>query len=130
MRIAFIPFLVSVLPGIAAATEPTVKIADMTSWSIVCSGAATECEEYAAKEFQTLFHGLTGKELPITEKAPGSKGAIFIGPDAVASSGQPVPTAPLGEEGLRIDVGEEIVSIHGGRPRGTLYGIYEFFEEL
>ncbi|MFV2068834.1 MAG: alpha-glucuronidase family glycosyl hydrolase, partial [Pirellulales bacterium] len=130
MRLALIPFLVCVAPGIAGAGDPSVALADMTSWTIVCSRGATECEQYAATEFQALFKGMIGKVLPIAEKTPDNKGALFIGPQAVAISGEPLPTDKLGEEGLRIHVGENAVCIHGGRPRGTLYGVYEFFEAL
>ena len=31
---------------------------------------------------------------------------------------------------MRISVGKKAVGIDGGGPRGTLYGVYEFFEDL
>jgi hypothetical protein len=101
----------------------------MTSWQIVCDPAATPCERYAAGEFQTLFRAMTGVELPLAEKATSGTGAVLIGPDAVAKAGQKPAPAELGEEGLRIQVSGKSVAIDGGRPRGTLYGVYEFFEE-
>lgn len=130
MRVALILFLLCVASGIAGADEPSVTFADMTSWTIVCGDRATECERYAATEFQALFKGLTGKELPVTEKAPDGRGVFLIGPQAVARSGKSVATDTLGEEGSHIRVDRDVVCIYGGRPRGTLYGVYEFFEAL
>jgi len=102
----------------------------MTSWKIVCDPAATESERYAATEFQRLFKAMTGAALPLVATAVADSGAVFIGPDAVAHSGQPTDRRALGEEALRIRVAPKAVCIDGGRPRGTLYGVYEFFEEL
>lgn len=113
----------------AGAGGRSVTIAEMKTWQIVCDSGATESERYAAGEFQTLFKGLTGKTLPIVQESAGS-GAIFIGPDAVARFTKTTPSDSLGEEGLCISVQNNAVCITGGRPRGVLYGVYEFFEEL
>lgn len=113
-----------------AMAERSIAPGDMTSWRIVCSTSATESERYAAAEFQSLFKGLTGTELPIAADAEAGHGAVFIGPDAVARAGYPTNWEKRGEEALRIIVTKQAVFIDGARPRGTLYGVYEFFEEL
>lgn len=112
------------------ADKSALTPAAMTSWKIVCDAAATESERYAATEFQRLFKEMTGAMLPVVATATADSGAVWIGPDAVARSGQPADRRALGEEALRIRVGPKAVGIDGGRPRGTLYGVYEFFEEL
>ncbi len=117
------------LTAMAACAESITPTA-MTSWKIVCAAAATPSEKYAATEFQRLFKEVAGKELPLGEAADAQSGAIFIGPDAVLGSGQPTDRTALGEEALRIRVAANAVCIDGGRPRGTLYGVYEFFEEF
>jgi hypothetical protein len=112
-------------PGTAAMT-----VADLKSWAIVCDAAATETEQYAAGEFQLLFQEMTGTELPIvTLPAPGQN-TIFIGPGAAKKAGETDDIAALGEEGFCLRVANDAICIYGGRPRGTLYGVYEFFEEL
>jgi len=114
----------------AAAAAERLTPAAMATWSIVCHPAATPSEQHAALEFQRLFKEVIGRELPLVGNAPAEPGAIFIGPDAVSGSGQRADGEALGEEALRIRVTPQAVGIDGGRPRGTLYGVYEFFEEL
>lgn len=116
--------------GAPRMTEKAISPAEMMSWQIVCDPSATESERYAATEFQSLFKGMTGRELPIVAKTQEGGGAVFVGPDAVERSGRPSAWEKLGEEGLQLRVAKNAVYIDGGRPRGTLYGVYEFFEEL
>jgi hypothetical protein len=129
MRISVL-ILAGLLARAAGAEPNSLLLADMRSWKLVCGPAATESERYAALEFQRLFQGLTGVDLPLAETARADSGNVFVGPDAVASSGQLGDHRALGEETLRLQVTPKAVCIDGGRPRGTLYGVYEFFEEL
>lgn len=123
----------SILWILLATTAParsSLTPGEMLNWKIVCALSATESEKYAATEFQRLFKEMAGKELPSISAADSTSGAIFIGPDAVARSGQPTDRRALGGESFRLRVAPNAVCIDGGRPRGTLYGVYEFFEEL
>lgn len=129
MRISVLTLVLAVLTA-TAADRRTVTPATMISWKIVCDSSATQSERYAATEFQRLFKEMTGAMLPLAETANAGSGAVFIGPEAVARSGQPLDRRALGEEALRIRVAPNAVCIDGGRPRGTIYGVYEFFEEL
>ena len=96
---------------------------------IICSTGATKSELYAASEFQRLFKEFTGKELSIAKTEPQSGKSILIGAEAVAAAGLQVNTEKLGEEGFKIEIAKDKLAIYGGRPRGTLYGVYEFFEQ-
>ncbi len=96
---------------------------------IVCNSEATESELYAAKEFQRLFKGFTGKELTIATSSSESEKVILIGNDAATTAGLKVNTKEMGEEGFKIEIAGDKLAIFGGRPRGTLYGVYEFFEQ-
>ena len=111
-------------------TKAALTPGEMRGWKIVVAPTATESEKYAAAEFQRLFKEMTGSELPLGSSSDTASGTIFVGPDAVLASGQPTDRRALGEEMLRIRIGKNAVCIDGGRPRGTLYGVYEFFEEL
>ncbi|MGC9328741.1 MAG: DUF4838 domain-containing protein, partial [Candidatus Hinthialibacter sp.] len=58
-----------------------------------------------------------------------TSGNIFIGESAaMKKSAAGFSIDDVGEEGLRIRIAKNQLIIAGGRPRGTLYGVYEFFE--
>ena len=96
---------------------------------IICGSEATKSELYAASEFQRLFREFTGKELSIERTDLQSGNIILIGADAVAAAGLQANTEKMGEEGFTIDIAMDKLAVYGGRPRGTLYGVYEFFEQ-
>ena len=107
-----------------------VDLAAMNGWDIVVGEDATPAELYAAEEFQTLFGQATGAKLPISRAAERPGRHVFIGPGA-AMKASPVgfDTVGFGPEDLRIVVREDAICIAGGRPRGTLYGVYTFLED-
>jgi hypothetical protein len=107
------------------AQQGTIRLADMADWPVVCLPSAIASERYAAEEFHRLFLAATGSTLSLVDSVPASGPAILIGPDATGVT----DIDGFGEEGLRIRVAADGLAIDGGRPRGTLYGVYEFFEE-
>ncbi len=113
----------------AAAPLGKLDVAGMQGWTIVVADDALASEKYAASEFQLLFKQATGIDLPVASVPPGRKHNIFIGAGA-ALTASPVgfSVAKLGDEGLHIRIKANNIAIAGGRPRGTLYGVYEFFE--
>ncbi|NOY77536.1 MAG: DUF4838 domain-containing protein [Calditrichaeota bacterium] len=106
-----------------------LPVTALRSWKIVVSPDAIPSERYAAEEFQTLFRQGTGWMLPITTEADSGGHHIFIGfSHPMARSDAGFSTRGMGEEALRIRIRPDNMAIAGGRPRGTLYGVYEFFE--
>lgn len=96
---------------------------------IICSSGATKSELYAAREFQRLFKEFTGKELAIDRTDSLSGKIILIGAEASAAADLQFNTEKMGEEGFNINIAGDKLAIYGGHPRGTLYGVYEFFEQ-
>lgn len=96
---------------------------------IICSSAATKSELYAANEFQRLFKEFTGKELAIDRTDSQNGKSILIGTDATTAAGLQANPEKMGEEGFYIYIAKDKLAIYGGLPRGTLYGVYEFFEQ-
>jgi uncharacterized protein DUF4838/glycosyl hydrolase family 67 len=129
MRNLLLACLVCLAVSKDSAGEPPLTLGEMESWKIVCDPAAIESESFAASEFQALFRELTGIQLPVEKTIPEQGQVILIGPEAVAASGVRVNAEELGEEGFHLQVSRKKITIFGGRPRGTLYGVYEFFEE-
>lgn len=118
---------------ISRARPPKVVYLDcsqMREWDIVVDESAIPSEKYAAEEFKQFFMQATGIDLPIRADALSASGHVYIGPGAAfEKSGCAFDTAAMGEEELRIIVKTDRIAIAGGRPRGTLYGIYQFLED-
>ena len=60
MRLGLVALVIPIAAAAAGAGERGLIPAQMSSWQIVCGPGATECERYAAAEFQALFKGMTG----------------------------------------------------------------------
>ena len=94
-----------------------LTVSAMQNWHITVSDDATASEKYAAEEFQKWFNQATQLTLPLD--ATRDDGQITIGAS---------PT--LGDEDIEITVNSSQIQISGGMPRGILYAVYQFLEEL
>ncbi|MCK4376254.1 MAG: DUF4838 domain-containing protein, partial [Candidatus Brocadiae bacterium] len=101
-----------------------VDLCAMRGWDIVVGGDATPGERYAAEEFRDYLGRATGIWLPLTGSAQAPAGHVLIGPGAAGRD-----PAAFGPEDLFISVDKGRIAICGGRPRGTLYGVYTFLED-
>lgn len=118
------------LAGCAGAARPRpVDLVAITDWPLVVDAAATPAEVYAAEEFRRLYALVSGAELGKDSAGEGAAlpdgPVIRIGPGAAAAAGV---VGDYGPEELHIRVDASGIVITGGRPRGTLYGVYTFFE--
>jgi hypothetical protein len=127
--IALLGLCSSTVAGRAA--EPQgVDLAALKGWDIVVSAQAIASEAYAAEELQQFVAEATGEKLPIRQEAQGGAHHIFVGEStAMRAANVGFDTAGMGEEDLRIVVRDANIAIAGGRPRGTLYGVYTFLED-
>ena len=91
---------------------------------IVVASDAILSERYAAEEFQRFFERASGVLLPIEEAGDETRAQVLIGPGAMG-----VDAEDLGPEELCVAVTDSTVAIAGGRPRGTLYGVYSLLED-
>ena len=107
-----------------------LKYSEMCGWDIVVDNEAIPSENYAAKEFQRFFEQATGILLPIRNTETYGSNQVYIGTGkALVDGGVMVDVSELGEEGLHIIIKKNSLVIVGGRPRGTLYGVYQFLED-
>lgn len=110
--------------------EVYLKCSQMKDWDIVVDADAIPSEKYAAQEFQRWFKEATGMLLPVSSTAQEAAHHVYIGQGAALDkSGVKANVAELGDEGLCVVVREDLLVIVGGRPRGTLYGVYQFLED-
>ena len=126
--IAIIAALVTIaLPGALATSS--LDLNRLRGWTIVVADEAIPSEQFAAVELQKLLEESVGTKLPMQSKPPEPLHNIFVGPSpALESSSVCFKADDLGDEGLRIRIETNNVAIAGGRPRGTLYAVYEFAE--
>ena len=111
-------------------SAPTLNCSQMRDWDIIASPDAIPAERTAVHELQRLFAQATGVQLPVRYHAADTVRHVYVGPSAALNqSGLGLDTASMGEEELQVVVEKERVAIVGGRPRGTLYGVYQFLED-
>ncbi len=101
-----------------------------SAYSIVVATNALPSERYAGQELQTYIRKITGVTLPIiTDATRGASREILLG-DTYRSRklGIAVDEAGLGTDGFVLRTAGKRLVIAGGKPRGTLYGVYELLE--
>ena len=107
-----------------------VDLSDCIGWNIVVDAAAIPSELYAAHEFQQYFEQATGTRLPIVNDVNDPNDHVYIGAGpAMRASAVGFDVDDFGDEDFRIIVRDQNIAVAGGRPRGTLYGIYTFLED-
>jgi hypothetical protein len=119
-----------IVGGAFAANSGGVDLAALDGWDIVVAPDAIASEIYAAEEFRDHLALAGGAKFSIVSAAEPSGRQVFIGPgQAMRKSSVGFETIQFGPEDLRIVVRDENIAIAGGRPRGTLYGVYTFLED-
>ncbi|MDP4266645.1 MAG: DUF4838 domain-containing protein [Bacteroidota bacterium] len=117
------------ISGIACANGEQIDLMQLKDWLIILDKDAIPSEKFAAEEFQNLFAKTTGINLRIGYKPISENNNIFLGySESMKKSNVGFDITELKEEGLRINIKTNNIAIAGGRPRGTLYGVYEFAE--
>lgn len=102
-----------------------------TSYKIVVSEHASECERHAAEEMQAYLKKISTAEAEIVTDdvvALGEK-AISIGKTALSDAAD-FSTENLNLDGFRIKTAGNTLLIKGQRDRGTLYGVYDYLEKF
>jgi hypothetical protein len=129
-QIAACIFLVWLAHSLWAAPPQGVDLAALDGWDIVLGDDALPSERFAAEEFQRHLATATGHELPIVSSVDRTDHHIFIGASRLLShSDHGFSVDDFGPEDLRMVIRDGNIVIAGGRPRGTLYGVYTFLED-
>ncbi len=131
MQTLAVATLITGLASVVLAAVPRgVDLARMNDWDIIVAEDALSSETYAAEEFRDHFERASGVRLAINHASDRPDRHVFIGPsDLMRASPGGFDVAAMGDEDLRIVVREPCICIAGGRPRGTLYGVYTFLED-
>ena len=98
-----------------------------TACHIASSPTATPAEQFAAEELALFLEKITGAEFPIVAGGTHEGPAIHIGwTERAKATG--IDLEQLGEEEWVVRSEGRDLILTGGRPRGTLYAVYEFLE--
>lgn len=99
-------------------------------YRIVVAEDAILAERHAAEELRRFLLQAAGADLPVCGDGSGMEEyEIVVGENAHSRLlGLDVASEGLGGEGFVIRAVGNRVVIAGGKPRGTLYGVYEFLE--
>ncbi len=129
---ALVVLLVRCDPALA---DDTLVLADngTTSYVIVLPADPAAPMQTAAKELQDFLHQVTGATFPITSAAETRPGApqIVLGPSARCQQLLPkTKLDQLGHDAIVIKAVGNSLILAGRPPRGTLYAVYTFLEDV
>ncbi len=102
-------------------------------YTITLAADAIPPEKTAAEQLQATLKEITGATFPITTEEAGEEPArptiwVGAGPRVRTLLAEP-DWEQLGRDGIRLkSVGEDLI-LAGGRPRGSLYAVFEFLEK-
>jgi uncharacterized protein DUF4838 len=114
--------------GCAALQPESITLADKgkTVYVITHSVGASKSEQFAARELAVYLGKLTGAEFSIVIGSNAAR-SIQVG-DTVLAQKASIDVSKLGREEWVIKTVGDTLFIAGGKPRGTLYGVYAFLE--
>ena len=132
MRLLFLLSLIISLPAFAQTNLP-LATNGQSDFVIALASDAVPAEKTAARELQKYIQQISGANLPVKsetnvpEKAPQI--LVGAGPRVRKMLANQNWNA-LGADGIVLKtIGNKLI-LAGGRPRGTLYAVYEFLETL
>jgi hypothetical protein len=115
----------------SAGVELTIAERGQSAYRIMVAADAILSERYAAEELQRYIERTSGVRLPIvTDKDARTPHDIVLGDNAALGRARDaIDFAKLGSDGFVLRTDGTRLLIVGGKPRGTLYGVYGFLEE-
>ncbi|HIJ73203.1 MAG TPA: DUF4838 domain-containing protein, partial [Candidatus Hydrogenedentes bacterium] len=119
----------AVLSG-AAAGEMWLDADSYGDVRVVVAASASESEKEAAREFRRYWKDATGHDIEAASSPDAGGVNVWIGRDGLPATWLAgLNLDALGTDGVCLrTVDAQNLIIVGGRERGTLYGVYEFFE--
>ena len=97
---------------------------------IVLAPDATEPERTAASELGLFLHIVTGGDFAATPDSAGAGGRLLVGGGAARLASPPLETSSLAPEEIVVRTTGDDLILAGGGPRGTLYAVYTFLEDV
>jgi len=127
LTLVAIALAVTARPAVSAVT---LAYGGRAAARIVIAAEATETERFAAEELALFLHIVTGADFAVVGDAGRPGGRLLVGLAAARGSVPGLATEDLAPEEIVVrTVGNDLV-LAGGSPRGTLYAVYTFLEDV
>jgi hypothetical protein len=98
--------------------------------AVIVAENAGETEKQAARELALFLHLVTGGEFPVSAAAPASGPRLLVGEGAARVADPSFAATALAPEEIMVrTVGGDLI-LAGGSPRGTLYAVMTFLEDV
>ncbi|HNQ74931.1 MAG TPA: DUF4838 domain-containing protein [Verrucomicrobiota bacterium] len=117
--------------AVPARAELTLADRGASKYRIVLPQHAIPAERYAAAELQQYLEKMCGAKLPVVSDAEKpAEYDILLGDNAhLGKARAQIDFARLGPDGFTLRADGQRLIIAGGRPRGTLNGVYTLLED-
>jgi hypothetical protein len=132
-RISFAAVLIILIVGSVVRGEgAAIPLAEngQARAAIVVAADASAPEKHAAAELSAILQQVTGAAFEIQNQKPASGAAVLIGKSAAKLVDPAFSTADLGLEGIAVVTRNGRLILTGDTPRGTLYAVYSFLEDV
>ncbi|MGC9319959.1 MAG: DUF4838 domain-containing protein, partial [Armatimonadota bacterium] len=134
MRIpAVIATLAALIWSTGSVSPMTLATDGETDCVIVLAEDAGAPQQTAAEELQHFLQQVTGAEFPLAApgEAPEGAPAIVVGPNELFAAACPdIDLADLQHDGIVMRTIGDDLYLAGDPPRGTLYAVYTFLEDV
>ncbi|MCY2988893.1 MAG: DUF4838 domain-containing protein [Planctomycetota bacterium] len=122
--------ILAALPELRAEDLLTIARDGKTQYTIVHADPTAALEKQAVQELGDFLGRVTGAAFPVVAESSltGEVRGIYVGWTKFSTKNG-IETSRLGEEEWVIRSAGENLILTGGRPRGTLYAVYEFLEQ-
>lgn len=126
-------FSVAALAAVSPASALTLAKDGKTEYVIVIAADAIPAEKTAATELSGTLKQVTGAEFAVVSERQAAPGArqILVGPSGRVRRAAPdVNWSSLAADEIVLRTAGSTLILAGGRPRGTLYAVYTFLEDI
>jgi len=122
-RLVLVGAAVLALTNCVGAAKLTLVRDGRSDYAIVLPEDASQSEHRAASELKEHLRLISGADLPVVHESTGPSIVIGQAPPGV-------DLAELGNEGFVVKTLGRNLYIAGGHLRGTMYGVYDFLEDV
>jgi hypothetical protein len=130
IHLPYLAVLVFVTLAAPAAAEIALSSRGLAKARIVVAADASEPDRTAAAELGLFLHIVTGGDFPVTTEGAGGGTRLLVGAGAARWAQPPFEASSLAPEEIVVRTAGDDLILAGGGPRGTIYAVYTFLEDV